>query len=143
MSKKTTAPNPKLLRSSAEARLVNALAAEPTTRSADEILHELQVHQIELEMQNENLQQAHLVLEESRDRYLELYEFAPLGFLTLTCNGMISEANLTGTAQLGVERKKLLHSRFANFVVPEDHECWDRYFMSVIERSEKQNCELS
>jgi PAS domain-containing protein len=68
-------------------------------------LHELQVHQIELEMQNEELRRAQLTTEESRDRYADLYEFAPIGYFTLTRTGMVFEVNLTGAEMLGVERK--------------------------------------
>ena len=89
------------------------------------------MHQIELEMQNEELRRAHLALEESRDRYVDLYEFAPVGYLTLTGEGLISEVNLTGATLLGEERKKMLQRRFARFVTPEDS---DRYHRLFIER---------
>ena len=83
---------------------------------------ELQVHQVELEMQNESLRQAQIALEESRDQYLELYEFAPVGFLTISREGLIIAINLTGTALLGEDRQKLLNLRFAHCVAESDQD---------------------
>jgi diguanylate cyclase (GGDEF)-like protein/PAS domain S-box-containing protein len=133
------------LRADAETQLAHTLpsSAGLPDRPAEELLHELQVYQSELEMQNEELRQAHLALEESRDRYLDLYEFAPISYFTLTREGMISEANLTGAALLGVERKNLLHRRFARFVMPEDRDRWQQHFMSTAQHGEKQSCELA
>ena len=101
------------------------------------------VHQIELEMQNETLRQAQQALEESRDRYVDLYEFAPVAYLTLTSDGMISEINLAGATLLGWERKKLLHKSLRTFVVAKDQDLWVRTFMSAIKQSEKSRVELS
>jgi hypothetical protein len=84
-------PRKSRLRAEAEARLAGTPRAGAPARSTEELLHELQVHQIELEMQNEELRRAGIVLEESRDRYVDLYEFAPIGYLLLTAEGMISE----------------------------------------------------
>ena len=100
------------------------------------------MYQIELEMQNEALRQAQVALEESRDHYVDIYDFAPVGYLTLTREGMISEINLTGAALLGVERNKLLHRRFAQFVAPEDSDRWHQYFMRVVQHGERQGCGL-
>ena len=143
VTKKTGKEQPQL-RADAESRLATAPPdVGPPARPAEELLHELQVYQIELEMQNEELRQAHLALEESRDRYLDLYEFAPIGYFTLTREGMISEANLTGAALLGVERKSLLRRRFSRFVMPEDRGRWQQHFMSTVQHGAKQSCELA
>ena len=89
------------------------------------------MHQIELEMQNDALRQAQVMLEESRDRYVNLYDFAPVGYLTLTRDGLISEVNLTGATLLGEERRKLIHRRFTNFVTAEDSDHWYQNFLRV------------
>lgn len=112
------------------------------TRSAEELLHELQVHQVELEMQNETLRDAHAFLELSRDRYLDLYDFAPIGYLSLTADGLISKINLTGAALLGVERKNLLSHNFSQFVAPQDADNWYLYFHNIFHHGNKQRCEL-
>ena len=87
-------------------------------QTPEELIHELEVHQIELEMQAEELRRAHIALEESRDKYLDLYEFAPIGYFTLTDKALIAEVNLTGATLLGAERKKLVNARFRKFVSP-------------------------
>jgi len=126
------------LRIAAEARL----ALMPKQRPSEEYQHELQVYQIELEMQIEELQQAQSVLEASRDCYLDLYEFAPVGYITLNRHGMISGVNHTGSTLLGAERKKLLNLRFSRFIAPEDCDQWDHHFLGVLTRDGRQSCEL-
>ena len=118
------------LRVAAEAQLEHVPAVEAPARATEDLLYELQVHQIELEMQNEALRQAKADLEDARDRYVDLYDFAPVGYLTLTPEGMISEINLTGATLLGMERKNLLHRHFNSFIVSEEHAHWNRHFLS-------------
>jgi len=137
---KTSAP---ALREQAEAQLANVPPDEDTTRPAAELLHELRVHQIELEMQNEALRQTQQALEESRDRFVDLYEFAPVGYLTLTADGMISEINLTAVTMLGRERDKLLNRSLRTLVIAADQDRWVRHFMTVKAREEKSCIELS
>jgi PAS domain S-box-containing protein len=117
-------------------------STEIKSRSAEEFLHELSAHHIELEMQNEELRRAQCAIEAMRDRYVDLYEFAPVGYLTLNCNGMITEVNLTGAEMLGEERKKLLNRSFAHFINPKDSDQWDHHFLSVLRRNGRQSCEL-
>lgn len=142
MSKKSNQPDPQLLRSAAEAQFVRSRAIDATSLPAEELLHELQVHQIELEMQNEELRRSQLALEKSRDHYIEFYDFAPVGYLTLSDKGLISEINLTGAAMLGVERNQLLRQRLARFVADEEHDRMQRHFMAVLKHDEKQTCEM-
>lgn len=78
------------LRVAAEASLAQTTSTVADVIDKDKLLQELQVHQIELEMQNEELRRMHLALEESRDSYLDLFEFSPIGFLTLTAKGLIT-----------------------------------------------------
>jgi PAS domain S-box-containing protein len=119
------------LRDSAEEQLKYTEQTPLPFATPNEILHELQVHQIELQMQNEELRHTQLALEESRDRYLDLYEFAPIGYLTLTGDGTIADINLTGATMLGVERTKLIHRRFAPYIASEDRDCWYRHITAI------------
>ena len=72
-----------------------------------------------------------MALEVSRDRYVDLYEFAPIGYLTLTAESQIAEINLTGARLLGRERKQLIPCRFARFVAEPDQARWHRFFLNV------------
>lgn len=134
---------PPHLKADAEAM---ALARATPTRtpgfSNDELVHELHVHQIELEMQNDALRQAQVALEESRDRYADLYEFAPVGYLTLNDIGLITEVNLTGADLFGEDRAKLLHRRFLSLIASADQDRWHRHFLSARRHHGKQTCEL-
>ncbi|MGB4499275.1 MAG: PAS domain-containing protein [Methylococcaceae bacterium] len=111
-----------------------------TKKYADEVMHELQIHQIELELQNEELRQTQVLLEESRDRYFDLYEFAPIGYFTLTMEGVISSCNLTGAELFNIsDRAKLVNRRFASYVMSEDVERWNLYFLRVKQHNEQKN----
>ncbi|MFZ4538848.1 ATP-binding protein [Propionivibrio sp.] len=131
------------LRGAAEAHMADAPQAGSPARSREELWHELQVYQIELEMQNEALSEAKIALEESRDRYIDLYEFAPVGYLTLTADGTVAEINLTGCTLLGVERKNLLNRHFTLFVAPEDQDRWSRHFLSLKKQTGQGKLELT
>jgi diguanylate cyclase (GGDEF)-like protein/PAS domain S-box-containing protein len=133
------------LRARAKAKIASSTPIDDSLSQQDmgKLLHELQIHQIELEMQNEELQQAHSALEVARDRYIDLYEFAPVGYLTLTTAGMIAEINLTGVALLGVERSKLIKRRFASYIADEDKNRWYRHFMQPKQLGDKQTIELT
>jgi PAS domain S-box-containing protein len=130
------------LRAEAEEQLFCAFPAVAPPRSAEELLHELQVHQVELQMQNEELRRAQNALEESRDRYLDLYDFAPIGYLTLNNNSVIDDINLTAAALLGMERNKLVHQRFAPLVTSEYSDFWHQHFMRAKLHDGKYSFEL-
>lgn len=104
--------------------------------------YERRALQTKLEIQNVDLRRAQLDIEESRDRYIDLYEFAPIGYLTLTRDGMISEVNLTGAALLGMARKKLLNRRFDSFVSADDRDRWHSYFLILFQSVGRKVCEL-
>ncbi|MHB8709172.1 MAG: sensor histidine kinase [Desulfuromonadales bacterium] len=118
------------LRARAEMQTSEAFEAAP---DALRLLHELSVHQIELEMQNDELHQAQTELTESRERYFELYDLAPVGYCTLAENGLIQEANLTAATMLGVGRGVLSHQPLSRFVVKEDQEIYTRFRQQLLE----------
>ncbi|MBI4740351.1 MAG: PAS domain S-box protein [Betaproteobacteria bacterium] len=82
-------------------------------------------------MQNDELRRAQVALEQSRDRFVDLYDFAPVGYLTLSATGLVTEANLTAATLLGVVRKELLGRRFDRFVAGADRERWQRGIVSM------------
>ena len=88
-------------------------------------IHELRVHQIQLEMQNEELRRSQLELESARDRYSDLYDFAPVGYFTVNDKGTIVEANLTCAAMLGVEaRGWLIGKPFSRFITRDNQDAF-------------------
>lgn len=113
------------------------------TGLAQHFLYDLRVHEIELEMQNETLREAQTDLEISRDRYADLYEFAPVGYLTLNSDGMVEEGNLTAAKLLGIERPRLLRCRFTALVVPEDQPRWMSLFLRVKNQGASGRLELT
>ena len=115
-----------------------ALSPEETQK----VLHELRVHQIELEMQNEELRRAQVELEASRARYFDLYDLAPIGYLTLSEKGMIQEANLTAATLLGVARGKLVKQPLSRFILSEDQDIYYRYRKHLSETDAPQVCEV-
>ncbi len=107
------------LRRRAEKRLQKdkqKVTSSATSAELQRLVHELEVHQIELEMQNEELRQARSELEAYLSKYTDLYDFAPVGYFTLDPGGLIRQANLTGARMLGVERPRLVNQHFGRFV---------------------------
>lgn len=132
------------LRRQAEARLRLSrrdVAAMPL-RSVQQLVHELQVHQIELEMQNEELRRTQIELEVARDLYAELYDFAPTGYLTLNRQGKIVAANLRACMLLNVNRKDLLTQSVARFIAPEDADLFHRHCQDVLHAGTTQACQV-
>jgi PAS domain S-box-containing protein len=111
-------------------------------QEARQLVHELDIHRIELEIQNEELRRTQVQLEELNDRYLNLYEFAPVGYLTLNDKGLILEANLTATRLLGVEKRRLLKRFFSSFVCREDLGAGYLHLKRVLATKSKQTCEI-
>jgi PAS domain S-box-containing protein len=130
------------LQSGVENPFVQIESATASIPIVDELIYELGVQQIELEMQNEELRQSHLALEASRESYISLYDFAPVGYLSLTIEGVIAGINLTGAKLLGVERNKLINQRFDRLVLDDGIESWYRHTLLVKQQGRKQSFEL-
>ena len=132
------------LRGGAEEQLARSPKPSPDLagKTPEQLVHELQVHQIELETQAEELRNAQLALVESRDKYLDLYDFAPIGYLSLTDKALIEDVNLSGAALLGVLRNDLINHGIGRFILPGDLEKWDQYFIKVRQHIGKQVCTL-
>ncbi|MBW8781218.1 MAG: PAS domain S-box protein [Verrucomicrobia bacterium] len=132
------------LRRRAETRLrkqpVKDLRVE-THADTRRMLHELQVHQIELELQNEELQQAKQAVDANLDRYTDLYDFAPVGYFSIDENGTVLEANLTGAALLGVERSQLAKRRFQVFMAPQSQATFPLFLEGIFSGHKKKVCE--
>ena len=106
------------------------------------LIHDLRVHQIELKMQNEELRRIQGELEKARDRYSHLYDFAPVGYFTVSENGIVMGANLTAATLLGVERSVLIGSPFSRFVLREDQDTLYFHRKRLFETKEPKSCRL-
>ena len=136
------------LRQQAEAFLREKVVQSPETEvdlspeAARQTLHDLRVHQIELEMQNEELRRAYAELDAVRTRYFDLYDLAPVGYCTLSESGLILEANLTATTLLGTTRSALIEQRIAHFILKEDQDLYYRHRKQLFATGAPQTCEL-
>ncbi len=146
--KNTTADDPDNLRRQAEekARIQAArtpTAAEPLSpEETRQMLHELRVHQIEMEIQNEELRRAQVEVDAVASRYFDLYDLAPVGYCTLSEQGLILEANLTAATLLGVPRGALVNRLFTRFIFPEDQDIYYLHRKQLVETGAPQSCEL-
>lgn len=109
---------------------------------ARQVLHELRVHQAELEMQNEELRRAQEALDLSRARYFALYDLAPIGYCTLSPKGIILKANLTASTLLGAPRGSLVKSRLSRFIHKEDQDLYYFHLKRLFESNQRQVCEM-
>ena len=132
--------------SSARARAEERLREQPArldeTQDVGHLLHELQLHQIELEMQNEELHRAKQELEASREKYFDLYDLAPVGYLTLSEKCLTLEANFTAASLLGLARGALISQPLTRFIVPEDQDIFNLCYKLLFETGTPQACEL-
>ncbi len=118
---------------------------EKTAEYQDDVLklvHELDTYQIELELQNEDLRRSQKELEISRDRYADLYDFAPVAYFTVNAEGMILEANLTAARILGIARGRLINRRFSNFIFPADQDVFYLHRKQMLETRQQQSYDL-
>jgi PAS domain S-box-containing protein len=114
-----------------------------STQDVQSLLEELRIYQIELELQNQELREAQVKLQLAYDRYLDLYDFAPVGYFTLNQANLIQEVNLTGVALLGVERRRLLNQSFTQFISRETQDIYYFHYQRLFETRLPQNCEVS
>ena len=130
------------LRKKAEEKLREKAGEPVRDLSADDsqnLIHELQVHQIELEMQNDELHRVQERLEESRSKYSDLYDFAPVGYFTLDQNGLILEVNLTGAGQLGFKRTHLIRKPFSGFIHKDDRDVFYIFIRKILETKSQEH----
>jgi PAS domain S-box-containing protein len=135
---------PGRLRRRAEALLKKSPHPGSQAPAADvqKVVHELGVHQVELEMQNEELRRTELELMRSRDRFSDLYDFAPVGYLTINPEGTVLEANLTAAKMLGVVRNRLVGQFFSRFIEHDSRDSFYRHRRAVFSSGKRDTCEL-
>ena len=136
------------MRRQAEAKLSErkkkAAALPAPETDTQRLIHELEVHQIELEMQNEELVQSHTQVEAGLRQYTDLYDFAPVGYFTLALDGAIHQVNLAGANLLGAERGALIKRRFGVFVSTRSRTTFSAFLEKVFSTSgSKETCEIA
>ena len=114
----------------------------PELEKVQRLVYELEVHRAELEMQNQELREAQKQLEVSRDRYADLYDFAPLGYVTLDAPGLILDINLTAARLLGKERSFLIGHPFAGHVVKEDRSAFRKHVRECVGGHKELTCDI-
>ncbi len=117
-------------------------ASAASEADARALVHELQVHQIELEMQNEELRRAQATAAEASEKYLSLFDFAPVGYFLWDHQGQIQEVNLAGAALIGRDRGSVVQKRFGQFLVVEDRTRFPEFCQLVLANDIKQTCEF-
>ena len=130
------------LRSAAEKRLYEKREKLKIPEDSDELVHELQVHQIELEMQNEELRNSREELEELHEKYYDLYNFAPVGYFTLDSTTAITEVNVTGADLLGFDKNGLIKTLFRWYISPKYSKTFMDYRKQALQTGEKQVFDL-
>jgi len=136
--------NPATLRRRAEARLRRASPTAPEVGfNSARLLHELQVHQIELEMQKEELLCAYGESDALRERYADIYDFSPASYFTLDRHGTILELNLAGAILLGIKRSQKNRYFFSTSVRAEDADVFKQFVADVLKKKGKRRCEIA
>jgi PAS domain S-box-containing protein len=113
-----------------------------TPADIKQLIEDLQVHQIELEMQNDELRRLQQDLENEKDKYSDLYDYSPVSYFTINEKGIILEANLTAAAMVGVERGLLIGRPFSDFIVGDDQDIFWVHRKKLFETKTRQACEL-
>lgn len=120
-------------------------AGKNSTMDADtqHLVHELEVHQIELEMQNEQMAEQQKEMEATLSLYADLFAFAPVGYFVLTHDGTIRNANITGTKLLGGSLSDLIKRRFAVFIAPDSRPLFSAFLEKVFTSTKRESCEIA
>jgi PAS domain S-box-containing protein len=113
-----------------------------TPGEVQSLIHEFEVHQIELEMQNEELRQAQEALLESRDRYTDLYDYAPVGYITINDKGLVLETNMTVIDMLGIERRQMINKPFSLFIFKDDQDIYYKHRQKLLDNNKKSTCDV-
>ncbi|NTV50655.1 MAG: PAS domain S-box protein [Geobacteraceae bacterium] len=145
MRTKKPADAEKVLRQRAEKFVRKSSSITCDSLSYEEIqrsFHNLAVHQVELEMQNEELRNIQKELEISRARYRELYDRVPIGYLTIDEQGLVLESNLTAASMLAVERSKLANQPLCRYILPEDRDIFLHCYQRLVDTGKHQSCEF-
>lgn len=138
--------NSEMLRQKAEELLKINKTKKPSKLTDIEnlkLVHELQVHQIELEMQNEELQMAKEAAEIASQKYSELFDFAPSGFFSLTRDGKIIESNFCGSRLLGKNRSELKNNSFGLFISPVTKPIFNHFLWNIFNKQTQETCEVT
>jgi len=114
-----------------------------TAKTTQRLVQELQIHQIELEMQNEELKLARSETEVALEKYTNLYDFAPVGYFTLGPDGTIRQANLNGARLVGIKRARLLNRRFASLVSETDRPAFNAFLQKIFTGKDCEFCEVT
>ena len=132
------------LRGRAEKQIRQSTRAAKTIPESNllKLIHELEVHQVELEMQTEELRSSQLQLEDSRKKYFDLYDLAPIGYVTLDHKGLVREINLTAAELVGTERRRLNGAVFVRFIAPSCRDDFHKFFRRLFASGKREQCEL-
>jgi PAS domain S-box-containing protein len=136
------------LRSRAEATVLKKRPVVPKSLSlmpqaeAQKLIHELQVHQVELEMQNEELSRARAELEAARRHYFDLYHLAPVGYCILSREGLVLEANFTAVNMLDLALSTLIRKPITRFIFKDDQDIYYLHLKQLYQMSRSSTCEL-
>ncbi len=145
INEETDFMDPKMLRKKAEEQLQEKQQRESISREEADIkklLHELQVHQIELEMQNEELRQAYITAETALKKYTLLFELSPMGYFILDADGTICELNFRGAEMLGERRFSLINSNFKLFISEDSKPVFNNFFRKIYSTNANESCEV-
>ncbi len=135
----------KMLREKAEKQLSEKQKKEDSAlkeTDVNKLLHELQVHQIELEMQNEELRKAYETAETALKKYTMLFDLSPLGYFSLDADGTICDLNFTAADMLGERRFGLINSNFKLFISEDSKPVFNNFFREVYTSNAKESCEV-